>query len=112
MTCTRKDVQSVTDAAFPEYRGRKFKIEARTTLTLSGVHWDGGSRSEFRAVRLTDNGVASLDTSAAPWNCKVEGSRVEIPEGVAIVEHSIFCGKDMGLRVYVHPANMQKFLQA
>jgi hypothetical protein len=37
-------------------------------------------------------------------------SAIEIPEGVAIVEHSIFQGKDAGIRIYVNPANMGKFL--
>jgi hypothetical protein len=31
---------------------------------------------------------------------------------IACVEHSIFCGKDMGLTIHIHPANANRLLPA
>jgi len=107
---SKRDVESVTTVAFPEYNGRRFKLEISTNVMLANLHWDGGTKSVFRAVRLSDNAVAEVLTSSAPWNCKINGSYVELPEGTVIVEHAVFCGKDMGLRIYVNPNNMTKYL--
>jgi hypothetical protein len=33
-----------------------------------------------------------------------------MPPNVIVVEHSIFCGKDVGITIYVRPANLAKLL--
>jgi len=48
----------------------------------------------------------------APWNNPVEGKEFEIPVGVVVVEHSMFCGKDMGLTFYIRAENASKLLPA
>ena len=37
---------------------------------------------------------------------------VALVPGIAVVEHSMFCGKDMGLTFHVHPDNAAKLLPA
>jgi hypothetical protein len=94
------------------YRGRKVQWEAAETVNPHGTYWDGGSRNTYTAVQL-----GSLRT--------VEGKRVDPPQfgggtpapinlvpGVVVVEHSIFCGKDMGLHIYVHPSDAPRVLPA
>lgn len=49
-------------------------------------------------------------SAPAPWINPVEGKTVELSPEVLIVEHSIFCGKDSGITVYVHPSVMPKLL--
>lgn len=46
----------------------------------------------------------------SPWTALAEGKTVALQPGIAIVEKSVFCGKEMALRVYIHPDNMVKFL--
>jgi hypothetical protein len=94
-------IKRVCRAAFPGYDGRKFQVAYGVKSMSVRSYWDGGSRSSFVAVNLS-----TLQTKAAPNSHPifdhVEGvDRVEIPEGFAIVEHIIFCGKDLGLRIHV-----------
>ena len=35
-----------------------------------------------------------------------------LPSGVICVEHSIFCGKDVGIRIHVNPENLVSMLPA
>lgn len=97
-----KDLKLIGKTAFPNYKGRTYRHEAGGSCTFMDLNWGGGTRSTFRAVRLADMKVDQGLGSAvpAPWANPFEGKTVEIPTGYAIVEHSIFCGKDLGLRVY------------
>ena len=104
----RAEVEAVVDAAFPGYRGRKFKVQPAGSVTLGDTFWDGGSKSTYVAVRLSD-GKASAANVGLPWS-GAEGKSFPLPAGIVVVEHSIFCGKDCGLRIYVNPADMPRML--
>ena len=102
-TKVRKDaVRPIVEATFPRYRGRTFKVGFTDTVSFHDTNWGGGSRNTYRAVRM-DKGTVNDLPSFAPWSNPVEGQTVDLPENVVVVEHSIFCGKDMGLRFYAHP---------
>ncbi len=105
-----KDVRWLTSQAFPGYHGRKATIDASGRVTFHDLHWGGGSCNQYIAVRMSDGARADLEIGNAPWACPTEGARVEIPEGIAIIESSVFCGKPMPLRIYVHPSNVGRFL--
>ena len=87
-------------SVFPDYTGRKIKTAVRTSYTMAD-YWDGGSRVYVRAVELkTGRIVDPADFVHNPMNPGA-GATFEIPAGVAMVEHSFFCGKDMGLTIVV-----------
>lgn len=111
---SRADVATIVNATFPGYRGRKIRIGAREKISLHDVNWGGGSKNEYRAVTLEGQplGSSAKYAAMAPWSHHAEGAILPIPEGACIVEHSIFCGKDIGLRIYVNPADMPKLLPA
>lgn len=95
------------------YRGRKFKIEASERVQISNVNWDGGSRSYWFAVNTVTGHASPLSVQAnhvAPWRHNLECAEIDLPQGAVIIEHSIFCGHDMGLRFYVNPLDMPKYL--
>ena len=100
-------VEKVFRAAFPSYGGKKFKLVATETVDVRS-YWDGGSKTTFVGVGLT----VPLQTVRAPNSHPIfdpagQGSTVvTLPLGAAIVAHSIFCGKDMGLTVYVSPSQL------
>lgn len=105
-------VKRIVKAAFPEYRGRRVSIETRTSLTLDEAFWGGGTRSWYVAVNLAT--LKSAPANAAitnPLRCP-DAQTVDIPEGVAVVEHAHFCGKDVGIRIHVNPANVARLLPA
>lgn len=100
------------------YNGRKFKVQASGKVTIHDTIWGGGTRSTWHMLRLADGALAPLDQSKRDpkpgdpfgWIPNVDGQSFDIPEGYAVVEHSIFCGKDMGLTFYVRPEALAPLL--
>ena len=93
------------------YNGRKIHLEVEREVTLYGTYWDGGSRSSYSAHRIADGASIALPQYDPP---QFGGPRIApkltIPEGVLIVRHSIFCGKDSGLAIFVRPDNVTPLL--
>lgn len=107
----KKDIPSTLLRAFPEYQGKKFEVRRTNKVTLSGAYWDGGTRSEYRAVNIDTGEVSPASPHLAnPFTPGYKVPTVEIPPRVCIVEHCIFCGKDMGLRFHVNEEDTQKML--
>jgi hypothetical protein len=96
------------------YDGRKFSAEITESVIIPSTAglWDGGSREFYKLVQLSDGQVIEFPgQNAAPWDPRNE-RRVQIKPGYAVVCHSIFCGKDMGLHYYIHPQNATALLPA
>ena len=105
------NVQRLAQAVFPSYRGRKFSFEVADKVALTGTYWDGGSRSSYGGVNLSNFQAASLPQFDPPQH----GGPIQTPEvegrpGMAVVEHSIFCGRDTGITFYVHPSDAPQLL--
>lgn len=110
----RAAVAAIVAATFPGYAGKRFKIVARERVTISDLNWSGGTRSEYVAVTLDGRRLGDMSefNAKAPWDNRAEGASTSIPAGACIVEHSIFCGRDMGLTIYVRPDAVAKYLPA
>ena len=108
MKINKSQVRPILEATFPEYRGRTFKVEFVPTITFYNTNWGGGSRNKYAAIG-SDGRTARLSVPA-PWVNPVEGKTIEIPTNVLVVKHTIFCGKDLGITIYAHPAHMPKWL--
>jgi hypothetical protein len=97
------------------YSGRRFKARSCETVTIpsdAGL-WSGGSRDTFRVVRLADGAsIMPTNENAAPWDRSRGERTITLEPGVCVVEHSMFCGKDMGLTFHLHPADVAKLLPA
>lgn len=111
----RRDVAAIIAATYPDHRGRKIEVRPTVQVALHDLHWSGGTRSEYRACTLDGTALGSTERVArlAPWSSAAlaaEGARVELPPGTAVVEHSVFCGRDMGLRVYIRPEDMPRLI--
>ena len=109
------DPNMVPAALLGGYSGKKFKAVVTTSVTINGQDglWSGGSRDTFRAIKLeTGETVPVSDNMSAPWDNTRKDRTIELKPGIAVIEHSIFCGKDMGLTFYVHPENAAKLLPA
>ncbi len=107
-----KDVRWLTQAAFPESKKRTANIEITTKVYFNNTFWDGGSKNVYKAVKLESGEVASLIVGSSPWNSVAEGTTVELTPGIAIVEQSYFCGKEMPLRIHLHPDNLSEKMLA
>jgi hypothetical protein len=64
-------------------------------------YWDGGTRSYYVAVRINDGAVSDFGTDN-PFMASAH-AEVDLPAGVILVEHTIFCGRDAGITVWGRP---------
>lgn len=97
------EVSQIGLAAFPDYRGKKFSVDVFKGPMRLDSYWDGGSKNSFAAVDLE-----TLRAGAVPENYNM-GAEV-LPNNIAIVKHTIFSGKDLGLTIYVNATNISKSL--
>jgi hypothetical protein len=101
-TVDKKNVKIA--ALFPGYRKRKVVLKEGTAVTLYGLNWDGGSRSEYTLVDLNTRVVLPIgDNMTAPWDNKDEGRRVTINPGQAVVQTGTFCGKPATMFITYRP---------
>ena len=104
----KSQVRPILEATFPEYKGRSFKVEFAETIMFHDTNWAGGTKNTYVAI-ATDGRTARLNVPA-PWFNAVEGARMTLPLNILIVKHAVFCGKDLGITIYAHPAHMPKWL--
>ena len=92
---------------------RPVKVESKT---IYGVHdyWDGGSRTYATFVHLPTRRKVDLETiqyehqsNGNPFNLPI--GKLKMEPGIAVIENVIFRGKDLGVRIYVHPDDLSKF---
>jgi hypothetical protein len=75
--------------------------------------WSGGSRDTYTIVRLSDGAaIQGSDNMSSPWDQSRRDRTVTLEPGVAVVEHTIFQGKDLGLTFYIHPSDAAAMLPA
>lgn len=105
-----KDIPKAWKATFPQYKGRTFSLRVSETVDMGNGYWSGGSRSTYRAVNLQTGAIENASTVLRnPFAGGADPALCAVPLNPAyvVVEHVVFCGKDMGLRFHVHPAAMQ-----
>lgn len=97
------------------YMGKKFAVRVCETMTIpidAGL-WSGGSRELYRVVRFADGAAVTMPgQSSSPWDQGRRDQTVTLTPDLCVVRHSDFCGKDMGLTFYIHPANAAPLLPA
>jgi uncharacterized Fe-S cluster protein YjdI len=114
ITVRKAEVAPIVAATFPEYRGKKFRVEFREQVCLLDLNWSGGSRSQYRACTLSGEALGSSAkyNAMAPWDSRqVEGQSVAVPQGACMVRHSHFCGKDTGITITINPADAPKWIE-
>ena len=105
------DVPDVFKRAFPSYRGRTYAVEAAESVQLTDNYWSGGTKYTYHGVDIATGQVFNPE-------CQEYGNpfihpdvpTVVLEPGKAVVCHRVFCGKDMGIKILVHPDNLRKLL--
>ncbi len=93
----------IVQIAYPEYKGRKIRLVVTDSVNCCS-YWDGGSRDYFESFNLTDKKVVYTAPPQSGFDPTVKGlDNVPITKGFCVIEHSIFCGKDIGMRIHIHP---------
>jgi hypothetical protein len=99
MKITRKQALPILSATFPEYKGRKININITDNATLWNLNWCEGTRNYYVAVRW-DGAAVPVDVPA-PWLHHMDGQRVNIPQGHALVCRS-FVGMSEWITIYAN----------
>lgn len=107
------EVLQIARAAFPDYNGSKFAICDFTGPMRLDSNWEGGSRDYYVVLDLATMRHAVIPENGTPFSNGGKIERIsELPLNWAVVEHTYFCGKDLGIRIYVRPENLAKWLPA
>ncbi len=103
---TKEQVRPILAVTFPEYRGKKYRLEYQGKYYPEN-YWDGGTRSYFKILEKNGQGIKLLEPGQSFTNPFLGKANepFEIKSNWAVVEHCIFCGKDIGIRIYVNPVN-------
>ena len=101
----------VLKETYPGYNGKKFKLEVRATVQLSGAYWDGGSKSEYRLYNTDKKQAVSIPDAPFLRQSELHESIIDLPANYILVEHRIFQGKDMGITFIVSPLANTNLLQ-
>lgn len=110
MHTDHQDVIAIAKRAYPDYNGRKFRVEVCEHPLDVRSSWEGGSRNYFTFLRLDTGNTMEVPAQSA-FDAQIKGAdSVALVPGLVCVEHSYFCGKDMGIRIHVHPANAPALL--
>jgi hypothetical protein len=103
-------IRRILQVTYPDYRGRKIRIIPQRYPLNCKSYWEGGSRDYFAFVRLDTFQTAPMPAQSA-FDKDIRGAEsVTLPAGVICVEHSIFCGKDVGIRIHLNPENLVSML--
>lgn len=99
-------VKQTAKTAFPGWKGRKFYVDTLEKPRRLSSYWDGGSRDEYRVVCL-QTGNVTYPPTVYPFGGE-NNPDYQPQAGFALVEHSVFCGKDSGCTVYLHPEDKHR----
>ena len=106
LTGTETGIKALALAAFPGYNGRKFAFKATESVELHDMDWSGGTHSDYAGVNLATRQAIAVPDLHLPRTTPT----VALHQGLAIVEHRRFCGKDMGIVFHVHPTDAPQML--
>ena len=108
-----KFIKGLVSKAYPNYTGRKFRLTVAERPINCTSYWDGGSRDYFVFANLSTGEVSSQVPAQSAFDRSLSGCEaIHLPEGFVCLEHSIFCGRDTGITIHVHPNNMARLLSA
>ena len=105
------EVQEIARAAFPDYNGKKFGLEAFQGPMNLASYWDGGSRTFYAVIDLNTKKAVEIPQSGTMFD-KETYHASKLPYNIAIVAHKISSGKDAGITIYLNPENLTKMLPA
>lgn len=103
LTVSRSDprIRAIINATFPDYRGRKVRLAPWSAPLHLDLSWSGGTRDRVALIDLHRGRIGHL-TVPSPWSAGA-ADPVDAPAGSILVVHSIFCGRDAGLTIYLRP---------
>lgn len=105
------EIDAILEVAFPENKSRTVRLELFKAPMRVDSYWDGGSKNTYVFVDLaTKEQIHKVHTNHPFFEANQPNEVRDLPQNVAIVEHHIFCGKDMGFTIYLNAINLTPLL--
>jgi len=102
------EVWDIAHAAFPNWRGYKLQTHVFKGPMRLESYWSGGSRDSFVFVELASpHRQASVPQNGDGHTDDID-KLTTLPNGVALVQHVYYRGRDLGCRVFVAASNMNR----
>lgn len=102
-----KAIRTILTSCYPDWGGRKVFVRPAVQYQMAD-YWDGGTRHHVVAYDLaTGRAAQAIGEAQIPMN-DLSHATVGVPRGVALVEHTIYCGKDAGVTIVVHPDDLAR----
>ena len=86
-------IWTILRLTFPQYKGRTVKVVSGPSTVIGCLHDGGATVRRARIVSLRTMGVIYVHDTR--FDLPTDGDHL-------IVTHDRFCGKDMGITIYVH----------
>lgn len=102
-------VVELANLAFVNYKGKKYKVDVSDHPISLESYWSGGSRDYHHVVKLSTKQVVEVPQNGTMFDKKLENKTFPCPD-YAVITHSIFQGKDLGITISIHPDNMNQLI--
>ncbi len=104
-----KTIKTIISRCFPDYRGKKIKISTHIPKIISS-YWSGGSRDFYYFYELSTGKAVGVETNHPGFQTNNPRNLENLPDGIVLVKHSICCGKDLGITIYVNACDCAPLL--
>ena len=104
-----ESIKAIVSKCYPSYRGKKFQLSTSIPNRLDS-YWDGGSKTSYVFFNLADSNVMRVGSNHPMFGADKPRELSHLPDGVLIVAHSIFCGKDSGITIYANGIDLKPML--
>lgn len=102
-------IKQIVSTCFPSYKGKTIKLSSSIPTNLNS-YWDGGSRNYYVFYELTTGKILPVDSNHPIFERDKPNQLKELPIGILLVKHCIFCGKDLGITIYAREENFSKMI--
>lgn len=104
-------LKEIVARTFSGYTGKKIQISNQIPSELRS-YWDGGSKTSYCFFNLSTKESQMVGTNHPFFEPDKPSHLESLPIGFVLVSHSFFCGKDMGITIYVNEEDMTKMIKA
>jgi hypothetical protein len=102
---------AIIRACFPNYNGKKVELSTNVPSDLAS-YWDGGSRYFYCFYHLDTKQAIPVHSNHPYFESDQPSHLEKLPGRVLLVQHMIFCGKDLGIRIYANQSDLAPMLPA
>jgi hypothetical protein len=102
-------MKEVIANCFPSYHGKRIRLSTSVPSRIS-QYWDGGSKRTYVFYQLGTKKAYAVEDNHPFFEKDKPRDLNSLPSGVVLVEHSIFCGKDMGITIYANHDDLAPML--